>query len=149
MRNLQLILFFQDSIHLCTKLRNRLLSSRATMLLGDELISIDHLIQLIESSSKINHNLVKSDVLPKDRQNYSSCEKISNKSVLDELVSIPLSRGTQIYLQVCLFRSLNVSKNLLYIFFLYYSLFEIFDLHSSTRKLVILIEYTIHGQMSS
>ncbi|CAF1167933.1 unnamed protein product [Rotaria sordida] len=28
------------------------------MLLGDELISIDHLIQLIESSSKMNHNLV-------------------------------------------------------------------------------------------
>ena len=110
MRNRQLILFFQDSIHLCTKLRNRLLSSRATMLLSGELINIDHHIQLIESSSKINHNLVKSDILPKDRQNYSSCEKISNKSALDELVSIPNSRGTQIYLQVCLFTSFEVLK---------------------------------------
>ena len=118
MRNRQLILFFQDSVHLCTKLRNRLLSSRATMLLGGELIGIDHLIQLIESSSKINHNLVKSDILPNDRQNYSSCEKISNKSALDELVSIPNSRGTQIYLQVYLFTSLKVSK-ISYIFSFY------------------------------
>jgi len=83
MRNRQITLFFQDSIHLCTKLRNRLLSSKATMLLGDELISINHLVQLIESSSKLNHNLVKSDVLPKDRQNYSSCEKISNEAALN------------------------------------------------------------------
>jgi len=78
------------------------------MILGDELISIDHLIQLIESSSKINHNLVKSDILPKDRQNYSSCEKISNKSVLDGLISISNSRGTRIYLEVSLFSSLKV-----------------------------------------
>jgi hypothetical protein len=149
MRNRQLILFFQDSIHLCTKLRNRMLSSTATMLLGNELISINHLIQLIESSSKMNHNLVKSDILPKDRQNYSSCEKISNKSVLDGLDSISNSRGTRIYLEVCLFTSLKVSKNLIYIFFLYHSSFEIFDLLSSTRKLVILIEFTTHGKVSS
>ena len=103
-----MILFFQDAIHLCTKLRNRLLSSKATMLFGDELISIDHLIQLVESSSKMNHNLVKSDILPKDRQNYSSCEKISNKSVLDGLVSISNSGGTRIYLEVCLFTSLKI-----------------------------------------
>lgn len=102
MRNRQLTLFFQDSIHLCTKLRNRLLSSKATMLLGDEFITIDHLFQLIESSSKINHGLVKSDVLPKDRQNFSSCEKISSNCVLDALLSIPNSQGTRIYLEVCL-----------------------------------------------
>lgn len=72
------------------------------MLLGDKLIHIDYLFQLIESSSKINHNLVKSDIIPKDRQNYSSCEKMSSKLVIDALVSIPNSRGTRIYLEVCL-----------------------------------------------
>jgi hypothetical protein len=106
MRNRQLIVFFQDSIHLCTKLKNRLLSSKATMLRGDELISVDHLVQLIESSSKMNHNLVKSDVLPKDRQNYSSCEKISNERVFIELTSVARSEATRIYLEVCLFASL-------------------------------------------
>ncbi len=110
----------------------------------------------IKSYSKNTHGssilkwiLVKSDILPKDRQNYSSCEKISNKSVLDGLDSISNSRGTRIYLEVCLFTSLKVSKNLIYIFFLYHSSFEIFDLLSSTRKLVILIEFTTHGKVSS
>ena len=65
-----MILFFQGGIHSCTKLRNRLPSSKATMLLGDELISIDYLIQLIESSSKMNRNLVQSDILPKNKHNY-------------------------------------------------------------------------------
>ncbi len=76
------------------------------MLRGDELISVDHLVQLIESSSKMNHNLVKSDVLPKDRQNYSSCEKISNERVFIELTSVARSEATRIYLEVCLFASL-------------------------------------------
>ena len=105
MRNRQLILFFQDSTHICTKLRNRLLSSKATMLLGDKLINIEHLVQLIESSSKLSHNLVKSDILPKDRQNYSSCEKISNEAALNGLVSVDISRATRIYLEVWLLTS--------------------------------------------
>ena len=110
------MLFFQDGIHLCMKLRNRLLSSRATMLLADKLIHIDYLFQLIESSSEINHGLVKSDIIPKDRQNYSSCEKISSKSVLNALVSIPTSRGTRIYLEVCLRSDCGVT-NCICIFF--------------------------------
>ncbi|CAF4661426.1 unnamed protein product, partial [Rotaria socialis] len=105
MRNHQRIVFFQDSIHLCSKLRNRLLSSKAKMLFGDKLISIDHILQLIETSSKRNHNLVKSDVLPKDRQNFVSCEKISNEIVLNELTSIPASEATKIYLEVQLLTS--------------------------------------------
>ncbi|CAF1462305.1 unnamed protein product [Adineta ricciae] len=100
MRSRQRLVFIQDGIHLCTKLRNRLLSSKATMLFGEELIDVNHLIQLINSSSKLNHNLVKSDVLPKDRQNFASCEKISNESVLTELASVPKSKGTQIYLEI-------------------------------------------------
>lgn len=105
MRNEQRVVFFQDGIHLCTKLRNRLLSPNATMLLGDKLISINHLVQLIESSSKLNHSLVKSDVLQKDRQNYASCEKISNEAALSGLTSIAASQATRIYLEVCLFKS--------------------------------------------
>lgn len=116
MRNQQLIVFFQDNVHLCTKLRNRLLSSNATMLLGDELITIDHLVQLIESSSKLNHNLVRSDILPKDRQNYSSCEKISSEAALDGLVSIANSRATRIYLEVFLATSSYLSINTIHLF---------------------------------
>lgn len=87
------------------------------MLLGDELINIDHLIQLIETSSKINHNLVKTDVLQKDRQNYASCAKISNRFAIDALISVPNSCATQVYLEVCLFTSSKTYKNLTYNFF--------------------------------
>ena len=77
MRNHQRAVFFQDSIHLCTKLRERLLSAKATMLFGDKLISIGHILRIIETSSKLNHNLVKSDVLPKDKQNFVGDGKMS------------------------------------------------------------------------
>lgn len=90
---------------MCTKLRNRLLSSTATMVLGDQVITVEHLLQLIRSSSKMNHNLVKSDVLPKDRQNYPSCVKISSAATLNALTSVPNSKATQIYLEVGLLES--------------------------------------------
>ncbi|CAF4892980.1 unnamed protein product, partial [Rotaria socialis] len=107
MRNKQLTLFFQDSVHIYTKLRNRMLSSTTTMLIGDQAITVDHLLQLIKSSSKMSHNLVKSDVIPKDRQNYQSCEKISSEAAFNALTSVPNSRATQIYLQVCLLKQLK------------------------------------------
>ena len=85
-------------------MRNGLLSSKATMLLGEKLVRVEHLIQLIESSSKMNHNLVKSDVLPKDRQNFASCQKISSEAVFVELASIEESEATRIFLEVCFLR---------------------------------------------
>ena len=76
------------------------------MLFGNKMITIRHLLELIESASKLNHNLVKSDVLPKDRQNFASCEKISNEVVLNGLASISASEATIIYLEVCSFTNL-------------------------------------------
>ncbi|CAF4025179.1 unnamed protein product [Rotaria magnacalcarata] len=54
----QLFLCMQDAIHMCTKLRNRLLSTSAVMMIGDGLVSIDYILQLIVLRSKFNHNLV-------------------------------------------------------------------------------------------
>ena len=71
------------------------------MMMGDYVITVDHLLQLIKLSSKLIHNLVKSDVRPKDRQNFPSCEKISSEAVLNALSSVTHSKATQIYLQVC------------------------------------------------
>ncbi|CAF1444162.1 unnamed protein product, partial [Didymodactylos carnosus] len=48
----QLLLFMQDPIHLCTKLRNRLLSTKATLLIGTQQVNIKHLEDLIDNSSK-------------------------------------------------------------------------------------------------
>ncbi|CAF4416784.1 unnamed protein product, partial [Rotaria magnacalcarata] len=44
-----LFLCFQDAIHLCAKLRNRLLSRTANMLIGNHCISIDYLSTLIRN----------------------------------------------------------------------------------------------------
>ena len=79
LREQQLLLFFQDPTHLVTKWRNRLLSATAELCLGNQSISINHLHDIIENDtySKLDHGLTKSDINPKDRQNYSSCFKLT------------------------------------------------------------------------
>ncbi|CAF4379586.1 unnamed protein product, partial [Rotaria magnacalcarata] len=48
--------------------------------LGDQSISIDHLYSIIDNAkfTKIDHGLTKSDINPKDRQNFSSCVKLTS-----------------------------------------------------------------------
>ncbi|CAF3866556.1 unnamed protein product [Rotaria magnacalcarata] len=99
MRNKQLFICMQDPMHICTKLRNRLLSKTATLVLGDQIINIKPLYYVIDNFFKLDHGLVQSDVNPKDRQNYGSCEKISNDKVLKLLDNISNSFGISIYLQ--------------------------------------------------
>ena len=57
-------------------------------------------MQLIDGFSKIDHALITSDICPKDKQNYSSCEKISKSTVIAMLKRIRNSEATQVYLQV-------------------------------------------------
>lgn len=61
-------------------------------------------MHIIQTTSKINHGLVFSDVLPKDRQNFSSCQKICKEEVLELLRSsfkdVPGANGTYVYLKL-------------------------------------------------
>jgi len=98
MENRQLFFCFQDPIHLCTKLRNRILSDTSTMLIGKEEISMEILITLIQNKSKLVHGLVQTDVNPKDRQNFSSCLKLSSDDVLVALEDLDDSEATRVYL---------------------------------------------------
>ncbi|CAF1596085.1 unnamed protein product [Rotaria magnacalcarata] len=79
-RNIRIIGFAPDATHLATKWRNRLLSSTTELRLGDQSISIDHLYSIIDNAkfTKIDHGLTKSDINPKDRQNFSSCVKLTS-----------------------------------------------------------------------
>ncbi|CAF4170964.1 unnamed protein product [Rotaria sp. Silwood2] len=95
-----LFLCFQDATHLCVKLRNRLLSRTANMLIGKSFISIEYLSTLIQNVSKLRHGLVKSDIFPQDRQNFNSCIKICSDNVINSLVSIPNAEGTIMYLRL-------------------------------------------------
>lgn len=75
----------QDSIHIATKSRNRMLRPSVAMPMGQKQVSVSHLKILIASISKDVHGLVKSDILPEDRQNYRSFEKITEPRVLEAL----------------------------------------------------------------
>ena len=97
MRTKQMYLCMQDGIHLATKIRNRLLSTIATLSINNHQIHINDLFFLMDNYSKIDHNLVKSDIFPHDRQNYSSCVKITSDDVLNLLKEMNAT-GTYIYL---------------------------------------------------
>lgn len=70
--------------------------------MGEKYASVNHLLELINNCSKIDHNLTISDVCPKDKQNYTSAEKISSDAVLFCLKKVSNSEATQAYLQVIL-----------------------------------------------
>ena len=94
----QILLFMQDPIHVATKFRNRL-SQVASMKMGKYLIDKEHIIYLIESHSKIEHNLIKCDINIKDRQNFPSCRRISSENVLN-LLNNENFKGTYVYLSL-------------------------------------------------
>ncbi|CAF4855980.1 unnamed protein product [Rotaria socialis] len=96
----QVLFCFQDSIHLCAKLRNRMLSETASLLIGNGEGSIQVLNELIETKSKFVHGLVKTDIKPSDRQNYKSCHKILREEVINALEDIDGSLATRIYLRL-------------------------------------------------
>jgi len=102
LREQQLLLLFQDATHLATKWRNRLLSSTAELRLGDQSISINHLYSIIDNGNftKIDHGLTKSDINPKDRQNFSSCVKLTSDDLFKILKDNVDTKGTLIYLQM-------------------------------------------------
>lgn len=63
-------------------------------------ISLEHLTDIISNHSKFDHNLVVSDLYVKDRQNYSSCEKISSPPILNILSMNSKTSATYCYLSV-------------------------------------------------
>ena len=87
LRQEQLLLFLQDPTHLVTKWRNRLLSSKAQLCIGQRSITMEHLRHIIDSEqyTKLDHNLTKTDLNPKDRRNYHSCIKLISDDVLNIL----------------------------------------------------------------
>ena len=85
---------------MATKIRNRMLSKTATLIMGDQLVSLDILRQILTSSSKLFHGLVSSDLNPKDHQNYASCIRISRDEIFEALDTIDGSNATAIYIRL-------------------------------------------------
>lgn len=94
--------FIQDSFHVGTKLRNRLLKLGIVIPIGSKIASVSHLKVLINQVSKDIHGLVMKIVCPDDRQNFSSFEKIISEKTIDALSKyVTDSEGTIMYLKLC------------------------------------------------
>lgn len=92
--------FTQDMTHILTKLRNRLLTFSRIFPIGCKIVSLTHLKYLIENVSKDKHLLTMSDINPKDRQNYSSADKICSDTVIKCLIEyVPGCEATVMYLK--------------------------------------------------
>lgn len=92
--------FTQDAMHIITKARNRVLTFSRIFPIGTKIISQSHLRYLIDHVSKDKHLLVRSDIEPKDRQNFLSAEKLCSDKVIQCLLEyVPGSEGTVLYLK--------------------------------------------------
>lgn len=99
--NVQGLSCSQDSVHIATKMRNRMLKPSILLPMGSVQISVSYLKILIATVPKDFHGLVLSDICPEDRQNYSSFEKMSNQRVIGCLKKyVPDSEATILYLEI-------------------------------------------------
>lgn len=96
------IIVVQDTTHIATKLRNRLLKPGINLPMGSSKVSITHLISLIEKVQKSIHGLCRSDVCVDDKMNYHSVENIMDNRVIEALqTQIENSEATVQYLKLC------------------------------------------------
>ncbi|KAF2900402.1 hypothetical protein ILUMI_05785 [Ignelater luminosus] len=91
----------QDTIHISTKLRNRLLSPSIILPMRGYLVSVSYLRILMETVSKDKHLLTQTDINPLDQMNFKSIEKIVQKHVSDLLKQNVIdSDATVVYLKI-------------------------------------------------
>lgn len=89
----------QDSIHIGTKIRNRI-NNVQELPMGKCKVSVKDLKCLLKVDKSI-HGLCLSDISPVDRQNFDSFEKITSDRVLNALSTyVPNSEATIKYLQL-------------------------------------------------
>ncbi|CAH1103849.1 unnamed protein product [Psylliodes chrysocephalus] len=88
---------FQDTVHIGTKLKTRLLKDNITLPMGEQLVSRNHIEELIKTYSKDQHFLCPSHLNGKDKMNFDAIDKLSNMRVIDLLDNIPDSSATRQY----------------------------------------------------
>lgn len=87
--------YVQDTIHLILKFRNTWLKPSVHLPMGLTQVSVSHLKMLINNVPKEVHKLVRSDILPDDKQNFRSLQKCYDECVLNALkLHVPESEGT-------------------------------------------------------
>lgn len=94
--------YIQDHIHIGTKLKSSLLKPSVILPMGKEhLVSRGHLVELIKTVSKDQHDLRESHINPKDKMNYRAVQLMSAQKVTSLLRSkIFKSEATAVYLDM-------------------------------------------------
>ncbi|KAE9521238.1 hypothetical protein AGLY_018363 [Aphis glycines] len=92
--------FVQDTVHIGTKLRTRILKPGIELLIGSYTVSITHLFQLTELYSKDKHLLTNTDLNPDDKMNFNAAEKMCSDQVIELLKNILDSQGTISFLKI-------------------------------------------------
>ena len=93
------VAYVQDTVHVGTKLRSRLLTPSIILALGKYVAGAHHL-QLVQSTySKDQHGLRERDIDCRDKQNFDSVLRITSSSVMAQISQIPDAKGTHVYLK--------------------------------------------------
>lgn len=94
-------IYVQDTVHIGTKLRTRLLNTKTELVMGKFVACRAHLEYLICTITKDQHLLIQTDINCEDKMNFEAVEKICKEKVLNLLqVHVEKSEGTGAYLKV-------------------------------------------------
>ncbi|XP_031350432.1 uncharacterized protein LOC116176097 isoform X1 [Photinus pyralis] len=77
----------QDTVHIATKMKNRLLNEKIVLKMGNYEVSKDHLTDLINTVSKDKHLLCLSYLDSSDKMNFEAIDKLSSTRVISLLTS--------------------------------------------------------------
>ena len=94
------VTYVQDTVHIGTKLRSRILTPSILLPLGKYVAGAHHLQLVKHNFSKDQHALRQQDIDCKDKQNYESVQHITSNSVLSLLTQLPDATGTLCYLKI-------------------------------------------------
>ncbi|XP_050514976.1 uncharacterized protein LOC126890166 [Diabrotica virgifera virgifera] len=96
--NLENPAVFQDTIHISTKLKTRLLNENISMNMGGKRVSIDNIRYIIENYPRDKHLLCKSFLESSDKMNFNAIDKLSSEHVTNMLKEVPNAEATRQYL---------------------------------------------------
>ncbi len=92
-----------DGNHIIKKLRNQILNVRKLLIIGDNIIQLEHIMEMFGQEGGTKASLRETDIYVHDRQNLDAAVRLFQPPVQEELCewSKERSYGTCIYLKSC------------------------------------------------
>ncbi|KAJ8685646.1 hypothetical protein QAD02_021439 [Eretmocerus hayati] len=86
--------YFQDTVHVVNKLKTRLLKLAIAMIIGNFIVSLVHLEEMIDCLNRDKHCLAMSDLDGKDKMNFDATLRMCHPKVIDRVKESPGSDAT-------------------------------------------------------